>query len=264
MISASRSCCFALRTLCSIPARSSSCERYSETSTEIEPDEHRLALLVPLLDVVEDRVVLRVLRLEDEVVLVVARDLHVRRDLDDVQVVDLDELLLLGLRGTGHPGELLVEPEVVLQRDRRERDVLLLDAHALLRLDRLVQALRPTPAFHDAAGELVDDLDLAVLDDVVDVAVVERLRLQRLVEVVDELRVARVVEVVDPERALDRLDRSPASGRSSCASRRTRSPRPKPRPRPSAHPPWSRSPRAGRRCARSRSRPAPPSPARPR
>ena len=80
-------------------------------------------------------------------------------------------------------------------------------AHALLRLDRLVQALRPAAAFHDPARELVDDLHLAVLDDVVDVALVERLGLQRLGQVVDELHVARVVEVLDPERALDLLDR---------------------------------------------------------
>ena len=138
-------------------------------------DEHRLALLVALLDVVDDRVELRLDRLEDQVVLVVAGDGDVGRDLDDVQAVDLDELLLLGLRGAGHAAELLVEAEVVLERDRRERLVLLLDRDALLRLDRLVQALAPAAAFHDAAGELVDDLHLAVLDDVVDVALVERL-----------------------------------------------------------------------------------------
>ena len=53
--------------------------------------------------------------------------------------------------------------------------MLLLDRHALLRLDRLVQALAPAATLHDAAGELVDDLHLAVLDDVVDVLLVERL-----------------------------------------------------------------------------------------
>ena len=79
--------------------------------------------------------------------------------------------------------------------------------HALLGLDRLVEAFRPAAPFHDPARELVDDLDLAVLDDVVDVALEERLRLQRLVEVVHELHVASVVEVLDPERALDRVDR---------------------------------------------------------
>ena len=134
-------------------------------------------------------------------------DRDVGRDLDDVQVVDLDELLLLGLGGTGHPGELLVEAEVVLQRDRRERLVLLLDPDALLRLDRLVEAVAPAAPLHDPAGELVDDLHLAVLDHVVDVALVERLRLERLDQVVDELDVARVVEVLDPERALDLVDR---------------------------------------------------------
>ena len=53
-------------------------------------------------------------------------------------------------------------------------------AHALLGLDGLVQALGPAPALEDAAGELVDDLHLAVDHGVVDVALVERLGLQRL------------------------------------------------------------------------------------
>ena len=139
-------------------------------------DEHRLALLVALDEVLGDRVPLRFLGLEDEVVLVLAGHDDVRRDLDDVEVVDLDELLLLRLRRARHAAELLVEAEVVLQRDRRERDVLLADLDALLRLDRLVQALAPATPLHDPAGVLVDDLDLAVLDHVVDVALVERLR----------------------------------------------------------------------------------------
>ena len=169
-------------------------------------DEHRLPFLVALGDVVERGVELRLLRAVDEVVAVVARYRHVRRDLRDVEPVDLRELLLLGLRRTGHPGELVVQAEVVLERDRRQRDVLLLDGHVLLRLDGLVEALRPAAAFHDPPRELVDDLHLAVGDDVLLVSVVERLCLQRLREVVDELDVARVVEVVDPERALDLLD----------------------------------------------------------
>src|SRR5581483_3548125 len=169
-------------------------------------DEDRLALLRALPDVADDGGELPLLRLEDEVVLVGARDRDVGRDLDDGEVVDLDELLLLGLRGAGHAGELLVEAEVVLEGDRPERLELLLDLHALLRLDCLVETLAPAAALHDPAGELVDDLHLALLDDVVDVEVVERLRLERLDEMVDELRVLRRVEVVDPQRALDLRD----------------------------------------------------------
>ena len=92
------------------------------------------------------------------------------RDDDDVELVDLVELLRLGHGRTGHAGELVVHAEVVLQGDRRVGDRLLLDLDAFLGLDRLVQAVRPAPAEHQAAGEVVDDDHLAVLDDVVAVA----------------------------------------------------------------------------------------------
>ena len=106
-----------------------------------------------------------------------------------VELVDLPELGRLGVGGAGHAGELLVHAEVVLEGDRGEGLVLALDLHPFLRLDRLVQAVRPAAARHHAAGELVDDDDLAVLDQVVDVALVEVVRAQRLVDAVEELHV---------------------------------------------------------------------------
>ena len=127
------------------------------------------------------------------------------RDRDDLEVVDLVELLRLGHRRTGHAGQLVVQAEVVLERDRGQRHALALDAQALLGLDRLVEALAPAAAGHLAAGELVDDDDLAVLDDVVAVALVEGVRAQRLLEVAGEPRVG-VVQVVDAEEALDLVD----------------------------------------------------------
>ena len=169
-------------------------------------DEHRLAVRVALDDLAADGVPLAVLRLVDLIVLVLADHVAVRRDLDDRQLVDLHELGRLGEGGAGHARELVVQAEVVLQRDRRERLALLLDVHALLRLDRLVQALRPAPALEDAAGELVDDLDLAVDDGVVDVALVQRLGLQRLLQVVDERAVLGAVQVLDAEELLGLRD----------------------------------------------------------
>ncbi len=98
------------------------------------------------------------------------------------------------------PGQLLVEAEVVLQGDRGPGVVLLVDLDPLLGLDRLVQAVGPAPALEDAAGELVDDLHLAVGDEVVLVPLVELLGLQRLGELVDVVGRDQVVEVVDAER----------------------------------------------------------------
>src|SRR3546814_2978648 len=76
----------------------------------------------------------------------------------------------LGHCRAGHAGQLRVEAEVVLEGDRSERLVFLLDGDAFLGLERLVQAFGVAPAFHHAPGELVDDDDLVVLHDVVDVA----------------------------------------------------------------------------------------------
>ena len=48
----------------------------------------------------------------------------------------------------------------------------------LLGLERLMQAFRIAPARHHAAGELVDDDDLAVAHDVVLVALEQLMRAQ--------------------------------------------------------------------------------------
>src|SRR4051794_12705557 len=169
-------------------------------------DEDRLAILVPLLDLRDDRVPLAALGLEHLVVAVGADHRAVRWDLHDAELVDLHELGRLGEGGARHARELVVHAEVVLERDRREGLVLLLDPHALLGLDGLVQALRPAAALEDAARELVDDPDLVVDHRVVDVALVERLGLQRLQEVVDHVAVLGPVQVVDAQELLGLRD----------------------------------------------------------
>jgi len=169
-------------------------------------DQHRLATLVLLGDVVGDGLELRPLGLVDQVRLVGAHDLLVGRDRHDGEAVGVHQLGGLGGRGAGHPGELVVHPEVVLEGDRGERLVLLLDLHPLLGLDGLVDALAPTATLEDATGELVDDLHLAALDDVVLVPLVELLGLQRHRQLVHQVLLHLVVHVLDVQRRLDLVD----------------------------------------------------------
>ena len=115
--------------------------------------------------------------------------------LEHVQLVDVHELVGLGGGRAGHAGELLVEPEIVLEGDGGQRLVLGLDLDVLLGLQRLVQAVGVAPALHHATGELVDDDDLAAFDDVVAVAQEELVGLERLVDVVDDRDVLDVVEI---------------------------------------------------------------------
>ena len=89
---------------------------------------------------------------------------------------------------------------------------LALDANAFLGFDRLVQSLRPAAARHRAAGELVDDQHLAVLHDVVHVALVQRVRAQQLVHDVQPLGLRRVLDLELAPR-FDLLLRGSARGR---------------------------------------------------
>ena len=161
---------------------------------------------MPLLDVVDDGGVLRRLGAVDEVGFVEADHRAVGGDGHDAELVDLVELVGLGHRRARHAGELVVETEVVLQRDRGESLVFGLDLDAFLGLDRLVQALVVAAALEEAAGVLVDDEDLAVEDDVVAVALEELLSADGVVEETHERGVDRVVEVVDAELVLHLVD----------------------------------------------------------
>ena len=84
------------------------------------PDQHRQAALMLALDLFHDRVVLLFARLIDEVVLVHAPDRPVGGNDHDVEFVDVVKLRLFRLRGARHARELLVHPEIVLDRDRGE------------------------------------------------------------------------------------------------------------------------------------------------
>ena len=100
--------------------------------------------------------------------------------------------------------------------------------HVLLGLERLVQAFGVAPALHHAAGELIDDDDLVVLDDVVAVALEQLMRAQRLLHVVDHGHVLDVVERFPLEHAglvqqlLDLLVTGLGQGHDARSSRRAR------------------------------------------
>ena len=159
--------------------------------------EHRLAPPMALDDVIGDGGELRVHALVDEVGVVLPDHGLVGRDRLHGQFVDLPELAVLRHSRARHARELVVEAEVVLQRDGGEGLVLLLDEHALLGLDGLVQSLAVAPPLHGTTRELVDYLDLAAHDHVLLVTVKQVLGPERLLEVVDQLTGGIRVQIAD-------------------------------------------------------------------
>ena len=166
-------------------------------------------LLLPGLDLVhgvDHGVELGRFGLVDQIALIDAGEGSMRGDRHDMEAVGAGELGGLGLGGAGHARQLVVHAEVVLERDRGEGLVLLLDLHALLGLDRLMQALGPASALEDASGELVDDAHFAVLDDVLLVALEQFLGLERRLKLMHEVLRDLVVHVLHAERPFDRFD----------------------------------------------------------
>ncbi|GBD05648.1 hypothetical protein HRbin20_01237 [bacterium HR20] len=159
-------------------------------------DKNRTPCRKLLLNFLDDSVVLFALGAVDQVVVILANDRLVRGNNDNVELVDLVELGSFGFSGAGHPRELAVEAEVVLDRDGRIRLGIPLDVDAFFCFDRLVQSVRVASAFEDAAGELINDFDFVILDNVLDVAFVERVRPQQLRDDVDAVA-ALGVEAVE-------------------------------------------------------------------
>ena len=157
-------------------------------------DQHRLAALLAVLDQRDDGAVFLRRRAVDLVVLVEADHRQIGRDVENFEIVDVEELVGFRQRRARHARELFVHAEVVLEGDRGERLVFRLDRLAFLRLQRLMQAVGKAPPRHHAPGELVDQHDLVVADDVILVAMEQLVRAQRLIDVMHDRDVLDVVK----------------------------------------------------------------------
>ena len=129
-------------------------------------------------------------------------DRTVRRDLNDVELIDLAELFLFRQCRTGHTGELFIKAEEVLEGDRGKRFAFALHADVFLGLDCLVQAFIIAAAIHQTAGELVHDDDLPVAHHIVHVALHHAARLNGLVDVMRQRGVFRVGQILNIKETL--------------------------------------------------------------
>ena len=118
------------------------------------------------------------------------------------EIVYLVKLHRLRHRRAGHAGELVVQAEKILKRNRRQRLVLFLDLQFLFRLHRLVKPVRPVPPVHEPPGKLVNDGHLAVLDDVVLVSSEKMVRPQRLLHQMRPVHVGPFVKGANARQLL--------------------------------------------------------------
>ncbi len=124
----------------------------------------------------------------------------------DVKLIYVAELRRFGIGGTSHTGELLIHAEEVLEGDAGERLGFPLDFHAFLRFYGLMQTIAPAPAGHQAAGELIDNDDLAFLDDVIPIPQIEDMGAQRLLHMMVHFDIGGIVKIAGIEQLFDFQD----------------------------------------------------------
>ena len=90
--------------------------------------------------------------------------------------------------------------KVILKGDGRQGLVFVFDFHIFLGFQGLVQTFTVTAARHDPARKLIHDDHLPALDDVVHVALEERVRTQGLLHVMEHVDVARVVKILHSQK----------------------------------------------------------------
>ena len=119
------------------------------------------------------------------------------------RLVNLVELRRFGFRRTGHARQLFVHAEIVLKSDGRQGLIFALDLDVFFGFDRLVQTVGPAAAWHQTASEFVDDDDFAVFHHILNVALIERVRLDGSLNVMLQVPVLRVGDVADAEELFD-------------------------------------------------------------
>ena len=139
-----------------------------------------LALSITLRHISDDRLELLALRAINLVVAVNAIDRLICGDGNNIELVNILELARLRLRRTRHARELLVKAEVVLDRDRSESLRLLLNLNALLRLNSLMETIRPAAARKNTPRELIYDINVIILYNVVNILFVKAVGAEKL------------------------------------------------------------------------------------
>ena len=91
-----------------------------------------------------------------------------------------------GRGGARHPRQFGIHAEIILESDGCQRLVFRLNIDAFFGFDCLVQAIGPATPVHHAPCKFVDDDDLAILDDVINVAFEHHIGFKCLIKMVDD------------------------------------------------------------------------------
>ena len=106
-----------------------------------------------------------------------------------IHAINLAEFQCLGVRSTGHAGQLVIKTEIILEGGGRQGLVFLLDIQPFFRLDGLMNTFGPATPRHGTAGVFIHDHDLVVLNNVIPIDMEQGMGFQRRMHMVEQRQV---------------------------------------------------------------------------
>ncbi|EJX06187.1 hypothetical protein EVA_05705 [gut metagenome] len=158
------------------------------------PEKHRLLTLIAGFDVFDNGGVFFFNRTINLILLINTNHFAMSRDNDRFQTVNILEFIRFRIGRPGHTGELFIHTEKVLERNGSHGLVFLLDLHPFLGFHSLMKTFAPATSRHQTAGKLVNNNHFSVLNNVMLIALEERMRSQRSIQMMHQNDIFRRVE----------------------------------------------------------------------
>ncbi len=158
--------------------------------------QNRLPLGIQFLDLLNNGPIFGHLVLINDIGIILADHIHMSRNNDHSEIINLRELRCLCICGTCHSGKLVIHTKIILKSNGRQGLVLFLYLNPFLRFQRLVQSITIAAPFHCPASELVNNDNLTILNKVVNITMKDKMSFEGLIDMVQLVYAFRIIQII--------------------------------------------------------------------
>ena len=125
------------------------------------------------------------------------------RNHHNIQIVNLIKLCCLCICCSCHACQFIIKPEIVLEGDCGKSLVLICNLNILLCLNRLMQAVAPSPSRHKPSCKFINNKNLAVFNNIINILLKKRMSFQCLNNMMDNLYIGDIIHIAKAKHLLN-------------------------------------------------------------
>ena len=155
--------------------------------------QHRQTLFVQMLNFIDHSIVFFALGAINKVIKINAAHRFMCRNSYHIEFVNLMKLFCLCLSRTRHACQPIVEPEIILKRNRRHSLCIAFNFHLFFRFNSLMQPIGITSTRLWTTCKFIDNHNLATLNHVLHIFFIQRIRLQQFSHTMDRFILLAII-----------------------------------------------------------------------